>query len=78
MDILASFEDTLTVMQAEQVLTRRQIPFETVPQSRYDRAKCGLGILFSEEYLEQARLAFKETDLKAEFSYPEDTTPQKF
>ncbi len=69
MDVLVSFNSTLAVLQAEQILTRRKIPFETVPRSRYDRELCGLGILFSTEYLEAAQQAFAEVQLPAEYSY---------
>lgn len=69
MDVLVSFPDTLTVLQAEQILTRRKIPFETVPRSRFDRELCGLGLLFSEEFLALATVAFNEMDLKADFTY---------
>lgn len=68
MDILAIFPNTQTVLQAEQVLARRKIPFETVPQSLYRRKKCGLGIVFSDEYLEAARTALQESHLDAEFT----------
>jgi hypothetical protein len=67
MDILASFKDTLAVMQAEQILTRRGIPFETVPRSRLDRGRCGLGILFHQTHLEKARQVLEEAHLEAEF-----------
>ena len=68
MDVLATFPDTQTVLQAEQVLARRRIPFETVPQSLYLRKKCGLGIIFSTKYLETARSALKDSHLKANFT----------
>jgi hypothetical protein len=76
MDILATFADTLAVMQAEQILTRRGIPFETVPRTRFDRSRCGLAILFAEPYLEKARLALQEAHLDAEFE-PQSESPQK-
>ena len=76
MDILASFKDTLTVMQAEQILTRRGIPFETVPRSRWDRSRCGLGILFEQSYLEKARQALEESHLEVEFE-PQSEPPRK-
>ena len=76
MDILASFKDTLAVMQAEQILTRRGIPFETVPRSRLDRSRCGLGILFNQTYLEKAREALEEAHVEAEFE-PQPDPPQK-
>ena len=69
MDILASFKDTLSVLHAEQILTRRKIPFETVPRSRFDRELCGLGILFSEAFLEEARHALAQAHLEVEFSH---------
>ena len=68
MDILATFPDTQTVLQAEQVLTRRRIPFETVPQSLYKRKKCGLGILFADIHRDIARQALEEFHLQADFT----------
>ncbi|HEX7342926.1 MAG TPA: DUF3343 domain-containing protein [bacterium] len=76
MDILASFKDTLAVMHAEQILTRRGIPFETVPRSRLDRNRCGLGILFDQSYLEKARQALEESHLDVEFE-PQPEPPRK-
>ena len=76
MDILASFKDTLAVMQAEQILTRRGIPFETVPRSHLDRSRCGLGILFDHSHLEKARQALAEAHVEAEFE-AQSESPQK-
>lgn len=75
MDILATFPDTLSVLHAEQILTRRGIPFETVPRTRFDRQHCGLGILFSEEYLEKAKAALDEAGLATDFTRPNEPTP---
>jgi hypothetical protein len=68
MDLLLTFPDTQSVLQAEQVLRRRRIPFETVPQSLYKRKKCGLGILIDAEYRENARLALADSHLTADFA----------
>jgi hypothetical protein len=76
MDVLLTFPDTQTVLQAEQVLMRRQIPFETVPQSLYKRKKCGLGILIEATYLDTARLVMSEFHLSADFTELENpSTP---
>jgi hypothetical protein len=68
MDVLLIFPDTQTVLQAEQVLMRRRIPFETVPQSLYKRKKCGLGILIDAQYREPARLALEESHLTVDLT----------
>lgn len=68
MDVLVTLPSTQAVLQAEQILTRRGVPFETVPQSLYKRRKCGLGIIFDEKYSESARLALAENHLQAEFA----------
>jgi hypothetical protein len=67
-DILATFPDTQSVLQAEQILFRRHIPFETVPQSLYRRRKCGLGILFDEKFRQAARQALGTFHLLVEFT----------
>ena len=71
MDVLISFPNTLSVLQAEQILIRHRIPFETVPRSRFDRELCGLGILFSDVYFDAARQALDAAQLQAEFTYLE-------
>jgi hypothetical protein len=76
MDILASFEGTQWVLQAEQILIRRRIPFETVPLSRYQRKHCGLGIIFAEAHLQAARLAFAEAQVKAVLKKLPEADPQ--
>ncbi len=58
-----TFSDTLQVLQAEQVLIRHKLPFETVPQSHYNRKKCGLGILLSVEYLPKAHEFLQEAHI---------------
>ena len=50
MDYLATFESTRAVMQAEQILMRKKVPFETVPHSQYRQSGCGLAIVFAAEH----------------------------
>ncbi len=67
MDILAAFESTRRVLEAEQILMRKRIPFETVPNIQYRKKGCGLGILFDQKFLEECRKALAEAGLEAEF-----------
>ena len=67
MDCLITFSDTQSVLQAEQILVRRRIPFETVPHSLFNRSRCGLAILLSEEYTKGLRVVFEKAQLKSEF-----------
>jgi hypothetical protein len=69
MDILLNFTDTRAVLQAEQILIRRKIPFETVPKSRYFPGKCGLGILCAKRYEKAARSALKDAHISAKFTH---------
>jgi len=75
MDYLAIFENTQAVLQAEQILIRRGIPFETVPHSQFDRAGCGLAILFSEKFISALRRAIGEVHIKGKFVQIEETLP---
>ena len=77
MDYLATFPNTRSVLQAEQILTRRRVPFETVPYVRFNKERCGLAILFADEYLERVRRAFDEVKLKSDFVAVEDAVPSK-
>ncbi len=76
-DYLATFKDTLSVMQAEQALIRRKVPFETVPHSQYNRNGCGLAILFSEEYLGIFQKTIEENDIKSHLKEIFDTIPSE-
>ncbi len=67
MDVLATFPDTATVLQAEQVLIRRGIAFETVPRSRHRRGGCGLAIRFASSDLPRARAALDAAHIPADF-----------
>ncbi|TKJ38418.1 hypothetical protein CEE37_12940 [candidate division LCP-89 bacterium B3_LCP] len=64
-DCLAIFEDTRSVMQAEQVLIRRGIPFETVPRKKYSKSGCGLAIQFDESYKDDVHKATEEAQLNS-------------
>ena len=74
MDRLVTFRDTQSVLQAEQILIRRKIPFETVPYSHFNRSGCGLAILFSNDHYESLRRALNEVQLEGEF-IPVDSEP---
>lgn len=77
MDVLLNFPDTQTVLQAEQILIRRKIPFETVPRSRYLPGKCGLSILCAHEYEKAAEGALKDAHISANFTHLDPITPSK-
>lgn len=77
MDYLATFKDTRSVMQAEQIFIRRGIPFETVPYSRFQRSGCGLAILFSQKYAEMTRKALEEIQLSVEIIPVEAPMPHE-
>lgn len=64
MDYLATFNSTRAVMHAEQVLMRKKVPFETVPQSQYKKTGCGLAIVFAAEYKAVVEKAIQENELK--------------
>lgn len=66
MDYLATFPNTQSVLQAEQILIRRKVPFETVPKVLINKERCGLAILFSAEYLASVQRALGEADLRHE------------
>lgn len=67
MNYLLTFKGTASVLQAEQILIRRNIPFETVPHSHFNQSGCGLAILFSEKHVEDLRRALDEVHLKGNF-----------
>jgi len=67
MDVLAVFESTRRVLEAEQVLIRKRIPFETVPNIQYRKKGCGLGILFEQKFLDPCREALAEAGVEAAF-----------
>lgn len=69
MDILLNFPDTRTVLQAEQILIRRKIPFETVPKSRYFPGKCGLSILCAKRYENAVKNTLEDAHISANFTY---------
>ena len=77
MDYLATFINTQAVLQAEQILIRRKIPFETVPHSQFERSGCGLAILFSEKHLSALRQALKEIHIQGKFFQIDETPPHK-
>lgn len=77
MDYLATFKDTQSVMQAEQIFIRREIPFETVPYSRYKRSGCGLAILFSHKYVEATHDALEEAQLSVKIIPVESPMPHE-
>jgi hypothetical protein len=64
MDYLATFESTRSVMQAEQILMRKKVPFETVPHSQYQHSGCGLAIVFAAEHKQAVVAAIGENKLK--------------
>ncbi len=69
MDILLNFPDTRTVLQAEQVLIRRKIPFETVPRSRFFPGKCGLSILCARSNEKAVKSALKVAHISAKITH---------
>lgn len=75
MDYLATFKDTISVLQAEQILIRRGIPFETVPYSRFRRSGCGLAIQFSGDYLAALLQALDEVHLESHVMQLESEIP---
>lgn len=64
MDYLVTFESTRAVMQAEQLLIRKKVPFETVPHSQYKNKGCGLAIVFAAEYKTIVEKTLHENELK--------------
>lgn len=77
MDYLATFENTRSVMQAEQILVRRKIPFETVPHSHYHRKGCGLAILFSDDYIDEFQEALNTIEVKYDLKLKENSIPSE-
>lgn len=75
MDVLITFPDTDSVLQAEQILIRHRIPFETVPHSQYNRSRCGLAILTSDQYAKKLTPMLKNAQIQFEFIQVKSVQP---